>query len=133
MLCTSSSVLLALCPALSCPQFQLILHQNIICSFLFNEFLMCSGFGYFSFVKNNDLIGILYRTEPVRHDDNCLPFKECTKVYHDSPFVCSIQSICRFIKKDKIRFFVNSPGDKQSLFLTGTQALSVVPDPGIVT
>ena len=94
---------------------------------------MCSCFGYYSFFKHNDLIGILYRTESVRYDDNCFPLKECTKVIHYRLFVCSIQGIRRFIEKDKIGFLVDCPCNKQSLLLAGAQSLAVVPDPCMVT
>ncbi len=78
---------------------------------------MHASFYYPSILKDNDLVGLLHRTQSVRYNNNCLIIEERAQILHYPPFVIRVQVAGGFVKENEIRVMVYGPGNKQSLFL----------------
>ena len=49
----------------------MIFPQSGIMPLIFQQFQMISLFNQFAFIQHQDLITVLYRTQPVRNENNC--------------------------------------------------------------
>lgn len=69
---------------------------------------MGSCFYYLASFYHDELVGVLYRTEPVRDDNYRFPFIKFHQVLYNSPFVIGIQCIGRLVQKYIIRILVDT-------------------------
>ena len=88
---------------------------------------MGSCFYYLASFYHDELVGVLYRTEPVRDDNYRFPFIKFHQVLYNSPFVIGIQCIGRLVQKYIIRILVYGTRYQDSLFLSLAQSDTILP------
>ena len=112
----------------SIPQLQLILHQPVIQSFPFRQFLVRTFFRHLSFVQYHYFIGILYRTQPMSYHYYRFPPIKFVQMLHDFLFVIGIQCVCCLVEEEELRILIHRPCYQQPLSLPLTDAVSLHAD-----
>ena len=88
------------------PQLQLVLHQSVIQSLPFRQFLVRPFFRHLSLVQYHNLVRMLHRTQAVRHDYHRLSSVEFVQMLHDFLFVVGIQCVCRLVEEEELRILI---------------------------
>src|SRR5690606_31952529 len=83
-------------------EFQLVLDQMIVISFVLYQFSMVANFYNLALVQDHDLMGILNSAQPVCNDHYRFILKKSIEFFHDGFFIVGIQRRGSLIKKQKV-------------------------------
>ena len=94
---------------------------------------MRTGFRYSSTFEHDNPIGMLDGAQAMCYHNNRLAFVKFRQILYDRSFVIRIQRIRSLIQKDKRRVLVHHSRDQDTLSLSLTDPLPILPDFRIVS
>ena len=64
----------------------------------------------FPMLQHNNVVGVLNRAQPMRHNHHRLSFVELVQVFHNSPLVVSVKGVGDYIYTKRMLYdFTNQP------------------------
>ena len=69
---------------------------------------MVANLNHLSLIKDYDLVGILHRTQAMRHNHNRLALVELIQVLHDITLIVSIERVGCLVKEDIPQFGIRN-------------------------
>jgi len=91
---------------------------------------MIANLNHLSMVDNYDLVGILHRTQSMRHNDHGLALIELIQVLNDASLVVGIERVGRLVKEDVVGILIHRPCYQDTLFLSLAQSHAITPNLG---
>lgn len=82
-------------------------------------------FNHLSFIQHYNLVGILYRTQSVSHDNYRFSFIELIKMFHDHALIVGVERVGGFVKEDIVGVLIHGSRYQDTLFLSLAQAYTV--------
>ena len=93
---------------------------------------MVAGLHYTAMVKHYNIVGIAYSGKSVGNYYYCPPFEITLEAFHNFAFVCGVERICGFVKKQEPRIFIYGTCYQQPLLLSLAATHSFRPDYRII-
>ena len=93
---------------------------------------MGTHFSDFTFVHDNNLVGIFDGTKAVCYNNARSAFKKLAQIFHNHPFIIGIEGIGRLVEKQESGVPVSGTGNEQALSLPLANAIALRPDHGVV-